>query len=293
MNFSLLPVCSYKDLIEEKIWNMSSVIERIKNEGDSFSVPSEFYTAKDSEGNDFLSYIEKITGPRHDEVELLMSMVYQNKQSDRPYTDLICDVERSEEGTEEYAGFVCDYINKGLSFYRMIAINISSLTEVYRYTARLFSDYATFFAWRKKCYPDLLFTNDLFSKTDKIGSFQENYSEINKCLSILNDKGRELFLNGNEEEAIASIQAMCGVRCSGKGAGETETFKKKVQFGHEESTCKQYSISCIPHFKLDSAYSNKRVHFSWGREEISNHRIIVVHIGEHWSNENTTLSIIQ
>ena len=293
MNFSMLPICSYRDLIEEKVWDMSSAIERIKSEGDSFCVPAEFYTTKDREGNDFLSYIENITGPRHDEIELFMSMVYQNKQCDRPYTELIRDVERCKEGTEEYTGFICDYINEELSFYRMIAINIPSLTEVYRYTARLFSDYATFFTWRKKCYPDLLFTNDLFSRTDKIGPFQDNYSEINKCLSVLNDKGRELFLIGNEEAAIASIQAMCGVRCSGKGSEETETFKKKVQYDSEQSTRKQYTISCIPHFKLDSAYSNKRVHFSWGREEISNHRIIVVHIGEHWSKENTTLSIIQ
>lgn len=52
-------------------------------------------------------------------------------------------------------------------------------------------------------------------------------------------------------------------------------------------------ISCIPHFKIEKKHSDKRLHFSWGKEEIRKNAIIVVHVGQHWSSENEKEALIK
>ena len=70
------------------------------------------------------------------------------------------------------------------------------------------------------------------------------------------------------------------------GSNEGGSFSKSVKYTQSNNRESTFTISCIPHFKLDAAYSDKRVHFSWGIEEIENHSIIVVHVGRHWTKKN-------
>lgn len=89
------------------------------------------------------------------------------------------------------------------------------------------------------------------------------------------------------------LQAKSGVTCSGKGSNESGTFKKKILLKDEKNREFHTEISCIPHFKIEKKHSDKRLHFSWGKEEIRKNAIIVVHVGQHWSSENEKEALIK
>lgn len=76
-------------------------------------------------------------------------------------------------------------------------------------------------------------------------------------------------------------------------SNESGTFKKKILLKDEKNREFHTEISCIPHFKIEKKHSDKRLHFSWGKEEIRKNAIIVVHVGQHWSSENEKEALIK
>lgn len=160
-----------------------------------------------------------------------------------------------------------------------------NITLVYRFVMRKFDKYEQLLNWCKRAYPNLLFTDDAFSTADKIGTLKENLPQIDAALCALN----EIKVGDHgitESEALGYLQAKTGIECTGKGRSEEQTFKKNVKWkgtdDKKEEGCKRKAISCIPHFKLDKSYSNKRIYFNWGLKEILDGKIIVVHVGTHW-----------
>lgn len=286
MNFFMLPVQSYNQLTGDDIISIDDIVSTIKELDDTFSIPVEFYSQKDNCDIDFADILNKDYQNRHDEMEFLIELVCKNKQSDSSYEILKDEAKNQTDYREEYIGFVGLQNLLDSEIQKYIAYDDSSLRKVYRFIASTFSEYFDLCLWWKRCYPRIIYTNDVFNGCLKMGAYSENYEEINKCLSILNDEGLELFLSETEDYAISALQTLSGVRCSGKGSNEASTFKKKVLYISENKETIECEISCIPHFKLDGAYSNKRIHFSWGREGLLNHKIIVVHIGEHWCQQN-------
>lgn len=65
--------------------------------------------------------------------------------------------------------------------------------------------------------------------------------------------------------------------CSGKGSKEDKSYNKEIIYNNEK-----FQLTCNPHTKLYNKRTDQRIYFCWGREEIENHRIIVVRIGDHW-----------
>lgn len=291
----MLPVYSYDLFSAELLLSFEKMIDTIKANGDTFCVPEEFYTIKDVQGIDFQDVVERVFDENqyenHDEMEFLMNMIYCNNQVDDSYNELLQECQRQDEYRNEYIGFVKDQADVGSPVFKYTATDEESLHKVYRNVADHFTDYLELYAWRTRCYPAILFTNDAFSGSTKIGTYQNNVAEMRKCLVVLNDDASFLYDSMSEEEAISSLQAKSGVKCSGKGVNERSAFKKKVRIKKNGSV--EYEISCIPHFKLEEAYSNKRLYFSWGRDEIDNHKIIVVHVGEHWNSGNEKLADIE
>ncbi len=286
MNFYMLPIQSYEQLTADDIISIDDVVCRIKSVDDTFSIPSEFYIQKDKDDIDFLAMLDKHYEVNRDEMEFLMELVYQNKQNDIPYLNLMDEALNQKGYQDDYTGFVevQEPIDNDIRCY--VAHDELSLREVYRLIASAFRNYSDLYEWWSRSYPQISHTKDVFNGSSKIGEYTENYKEINICLSVLNDKGREIFSFLPEDSAINTLQALSGVKCSGKGSNETSAFKKKIRFVNENNEMTEKEISCIPHFKLDRAYSNKRIHFSWGQKDLINHQIIVVHIGEHWCEEN-------
>lgn len=111
-----------------------------------------------------------------------------------------------------------------------------------------------------------------------------------ETLDELMDEERKQY---SEQELLEVLQAKSGVTCSGKGSNESGTFKKKILLKDEKNREFHTEISCIPHFKIEKKHSDKRLHFSWGKEEIRKNAIIVVHVGQHWSSENEKEALIK
>jgi len=103
--------------------------------------------------------------------------------------------------------------------------------------------------------------------------------EILRHLLIIDQHAKELYQSsGNEGEALTALSSGYSIICSGKGSNERISFKKEFKFGGST-----YELTCNPHTKLFNAYSNARIYFCWGRDDIKDHDIIIVHIGGHWN----------
>lgn len=153
--------------------------------------------------------------------------------------------------------------------------------------------YNDLYEWSERCFPNLMFTEDSFIHAEQIGSFQDNKLDIINALETLDELMDEERKQYSEQELLEVLQAKSGVTCSGKGSNESGTFKKKILLKDEKNREFHTEISCIPHFKIEKKHSDKRLHFSWGKEEIRKNAIIVVHVGQHWSSENEKEALIK
>lgn len=284
VRFNLLPFVNYNNMTDVKILELKNIFDEIKDNQDEIFVPDEFYLWEDESGQTFFEYISEVS---NSSAQLLMLTVYQTPSIDVKYEDLYMKT------LDEFEGYVAQEKSKApQNIQDYVVCESHDLQKAYRDFSKRLNSYEEYYLWRKRCFPKLLFTKDTFDKSEQIGTLESNIDEMTECLGCLNDVGRDIYNKHAEQEALAMLQASCGIVCTGKGANETSTFKKAVELIGSDGKY-TYNISCIPHFKLESKHSDKRIYFSWGQEQISNHAIIVVHIGPHWSLQNETASEIE
>lgn len=285
VNFYLLPFVSYDGLTDEAVQHMQELIECIKDNEDIFVVPNSFYSCEDESNKTFFDFLE---GEDNSVKRLIREMICYNPHIEKSYEELYEDI------LNEFNGYVAQEKKTAPEeAQEYVTCEKSNLVTVYRHMAKRLSTYEEYYAWRKKCFPRLLFTKDAFDKASHMGILKLNVEEMLKCMGCLNDMGYFWYKQYGEPEALAKLQAASGVACTGKGSNETLTFKKKVELYDADGNKHICEISCIPHFKLETKYSDKRVHFSWGKEQINDHSIIVVHIGPHWSSSNENVATIE
>lgn len=149
----------------------------------------------------------------------------------------------------------------------LCAEKMEDLPKVYLQMINDFT-YNDLYEWSERCFPNLMFTEDSFIHAEQIGSFQDNKLDIINALETLDELMDEERKQYSEQELLEVLQAKSGVTCSGKGSNESGTFKKKILLKDEKNREFHTEISCIPHFKIEKKHSDKRLHFSWGKEEI-------------------------
>lgn len=285
VKFYLLPFASYDRLTDEAVQHLQDVIDCIKDNDDAFIVPNSFYSCEDESHKTFL---ECFKGEDNSIKRLLRDMICCNTHTEKSYEELY------EEFQNEFNGYVAQekkFVPEELQEY--VTCEKNNLAIVYRNMSQKLNTYEEYYAWRRKCFPRLLFTKDSFDKAGHMGILKLNVEEMLKCMGCLNDMGYSWYNQFGEQETLSRLQASSGVACTGKGSNETSTFKKKIELYDSDGKKHVCEISCIPHFKLESKHSDKRVHFSWGQEQINAHSIIVVHIGPHWSSSNENTSTIE
>lgn len=162
------------------------------------------------------------------------------------------------------------------------------LTTYYQKSAYYLANFSELFDWKKKCFPELLFTEDSFGEKhmafgNSSPDFKRLYRQTVCCLSTLNNKSEELIPLDNNQRILRLQAALSDIQCSGKGSNENQKFKKKVFVMKDGQRCK-YDISCTPHFKLVRGDTDYRIYFSWGDKKIKENAFIVVKVGEHWKN---------
>ncbi|MBS5465105.1 MULTISPECIES: hypothetical protein [Clostridia] len=281
VKFVLSPLNNIVSLNEVNINHVDLVIDRIKSNGDKFFIPNDFYTTKDRNGKTIYDYL--FEQGKH-EIDLLRQIVLQTSGVDESYTELFSQdkvgyVTFDKSGFQEEKRMLC-------------AEKMEDLPKVYLQMINDFT-YNDLYEWSERCFPNLMFTEDSFIHAEQIGSFQDNKLDIINALETLDELMDEERKQYSEQELLEVLQAKSGVTCSGKGSNESGTFKKKILLKDEKNREFHTEISCIPHFKIEKKHSDKRLHFSWGKEEIRKNAIIVVHVGQHWSSENEKEALIK
>ena len=280
MTFYMMVPYRYSDISVDSVNRLISLIDVINNLGDNVKKPRDYYCATDEEGKSFYDYLSDDQVERDSLYRLFVKTVYQRSDSDKTLSELN-NIVIYENGI---LGFVKDIREQSSELFEYIATDEETLKKVYRIMLYRFMDYTDLQAWCKRAYPELLFTEDAFKYADRMGRYANNIRNIDTVLSVLNDYGKTIYVEQAEADAIKTLQSKCGVSCSGKGANEHSSFKKKVLYCNQQGESIDYDISCIPHFKLETVYSDKRIYFCWGKDEIHEHAIIVAHVGEHWDD---------
>jgi len=128
-------------------------------------------------------------------------------------------------------------------------------------------------------FTNLVFHKDALSHIKKIGGFRESVDEIVRHLFALNQYAKEIFINSqSESDALNILGSKYGIICSGKGLDDRTSYKKTIEYNG-----KKYELTCNPHTKLFNDYSDARIYFCWGRDEIKDHSVIIACVGDHWN----------
>jgi len=130
------------------------------------------------------------------------------------------------------------------------------------------------------CFPKLIFSEDIHTGLNSLGTFETWVKHIVSHLSILNDKGYDLFLELGELEAIKTIDSMLppGEQC----CRQNGQARDKLFFRVETSAGEYIFVGCFPHTKLISRYSDGRIYFRFRHDQIADGKnVIIGWIGSH------------
>lgn len=279
--FYLLPTDSFSDINPDSLVKLQELKDMIIGNSDTLIIPNSFWSSDDGKSifdhltdseRQYFFQLTRYCG--FDEVD-----VYQIDTED--YHNRLIKIDTSDD--KEPNGIIH---NKEELFadYQKSAFCLPSFLELY--------------AWKKKCYPKLLFTKDSFGNHHNAfhsvakSQYEKLYHQTVQCLTVLNNSSDELK-KLSEGDRIRRLQAsLPKISCSGKGSGETQSFNKDV-FIYKRNSRIEVKISCIPHFKLIRDDSDYRIYFSWGHDKIKEKAIIIVKLGSHWIDaEDSAISKI-
>ena len=156
---------------------------------------------------------------------------------------------------------------------------MNDIIQIKRLYLKKVEDYKVFEDRARDCFPNIVFHKDAFKYIEKLGKCSDVVEELARHLTILNDVGRRLFYyhNKNEKDTLDELKSGYDIVCSGKGSKEEKSYNKDMIYNG-----RKFQLTCNPHTKFYREGTRQRIYFCWGQDEIENHSIIVVRIGDHW-----------
>lgn len=271
ITFYILPVAAIQN-IEQNLPRLAKIYDQIKNNSDNVELTKDFY-----EPNFNGKTLFDIMNPSNSTEKYIINFFGKFKSSTK-----IAEINISDYHNQ----FIEIDNTHGLKKENIIH-SINDLINCYQKSAFQLQDFSELFDWKRKCFPDLLFTEDSFGSNHKAFSycnpshFDDLYKQTINCLSVLNNLTKELYTLNNDKK-INKIHAEVGhVTCTGKGSNEKQKFKKIV---FTNNSGQKFKLSCQPHFKLIRSDSDYRIYFSWGDDQIKQNTIIIVKLGSHWND---------
>lgn len=264
VKFYLLPSVCYRNITVDGLLIFENNLTAIKKK-DLFFVPHEFYDQKDNQDVTALEYL--YDQEQSDASAYLLDIISKEPSTGEKY-EVIAGQENI--GYLAFAGEVPDAEKEKICVYD----SGKDIVKVKRFYIIQTVSYNEYLSRIKDCFPELVFHENAFHSIEKLGRFSDVKNELHRHLVVLCDHARRIYFEcgRREEEAFSSLKAGYGIYCSGKGSNEKE-FKINYH---------GVKLTCNPHTKLFTEYSNQRIYFCWGRDDIDNHNIIVVKIGDHW-----------
>lgn len=279
LDFFVLPSNDYQSISENEAYEFGERAEYL-DRNEKIYIPDEFYDRSDKNnitGFDFL-----YGSGQSDLSDYLLEIISKKKTCHDTYADI--DTRKdygylpisSKDITEKNA-HICVWNIKNVEEEKYLRINDTILIK--RFYLRKAENYLVFKERVEDCFPNIVFHNDAFKYVEKLGKCIDVVEELTRHLTVLNDVGKKLYdyHNKNEKVTLAELKSGYDIECSGKGSNEEISYNKEIIYHN-----KKFQLTCNPHTKLYKKRTGQRIYFCWGRDEIENHSIIVVRIGDHW-----------
>lgn len=278
LDFFILPSNNYQNINENDVYEFGEKVEYLdKNE--KIYVPSEFYDILDKNN---ITALDFLYGDLQSDLSDYLSEII-SKQKTCSYTYV--EIRRMEYGflpisrsdITEKITHICVQDIRGVEAEKCIKVN--DIIRIKRFYLTQVVDYQIFEDRVMDCFPNIVFHNDAFKYVEKLGKCADVVEELIRHLVILNDVGKKLYEyhNKNERITLAELKSGYSIECSGKGSNEEKRYNKDIIYND-----KIFQLTCNPHTKLYKKKTDQRIYFCWGRDEIENHNIIIVRIGDHW-----------
>ena len=279
IDFYLLPSQNYCDININEAYEFGKKAEFLRR-NEKWYVPSEFYYMPDQNN---ITAMEFLCGSAQNDISdylmdiILKQQTYPDTYSESPNEKEYGYLPITEKDIPEAEKHLCVVNVNDVEEEKRL--NVNDVIRVKRFYIRQAADYKMYQDRVKECFPNIIFHNDAFVNVEKLGKCTDVVEELTRHLSVLNDSGKKLYdyYNKNEKDTLAELKSGYGIECSGKGSNEEESYNKDMIYND-----KKFQLTCNPHTKLYNKRTDQRIYFCWGRDEIENHKIIIVHIGNHW-----------
>lgn len=279
IDFYLLPSSSYHDIDEYEAFEFGEKVAYLCN-NEKMYVPDEFYGISDKNGITAMDYL--YGKAQSDISDYLMEVISKQKTSSDTYFEIKNKAEYgylpiTQKDLPDNSKHLCVMNIKNVEEDKCLKVN--DVIKIKRFYIKRVVDYKIYADRVRECFPNIIFHDDAFKHVEKLGKCVDIVEELTRHLTVLNDNGKKLYdyHNKNEKDTLAELKSGYDIICSGKGSNEEKSYNKEIIYND-----KKFQLTCNPHTKLYNKRTDQRIYFCWGRDEIENHRIIVVRIGDHW-----------
>lgn len=279
LDFFILPSSNYKDINENEVYEFGEKVEYL-NRTENIYIPEEFYDILDKNNMTALDFL--YGNVQNDLSDYFFEVISKQKTCKDTYMEIGRRTEYgylpiSKSDISKEIAQICIENIKNEEEERGLRVN--DIVRIKRYYLKKVKEYKIFEDRVMACFPNIVFHNEAFQYIEKLGKCADVVEELTRHLIILNDVGKKTYdyYKKNEKETLAELKARYHIECSGKGSKEELSYNKDIIYKD-----KKYQLTCNPHTKLYKKRTDQRIYFCWGRDEIENHNIIVVRIGNHW-----------
>lgn len=279
IEFFILPSSNYHDISENEAYEFGEKVEYL-DRNEKLYVPDEFYDIADQNN---VTALEFLYGNEQSDISDYLSEIMSKKKAcTETYSEITGKNEYGylpivkRDTTEEIVHLCVDRI-EDVEEEKYLKVN--DVINIKRFYLNKVEDYRIYKDRANVCFPNIVFHDEAFTYVERLGKCCDVVEELTRHLSILNDVGKKLYdyHNKNEKATLAELKSGYRLECSGKGSNEDESYNKEIIYNG-----KKFPLTCNPHTKLYKKRTDQRIYFCWGRNEIENHSIIVVRIGDHW-----------
>ncbi len=279
LEFFILPSKNYEDIDENDAYEFGEKAEYI-GRTEKLYIPDEFYDVPDKNN---ITAADFLYGNRQNDLsDYFMEIISKQKRCQDTYIEIETKTEygylpiSESDITEEIEQISVKNINVA---EEEKCVRVNDIIQIKRIYIKRVKDYKAFEDRARDCFPHMVFHDDAFEHIEKLGKYADVAEELARHLTVLNDVGQRLFYyhNKNEKDTLDELKSGYNIVCSGKGSKEEKSYNKDMIYHG-----RKFQLTCNPHTKFYREGTRQRIYFCWGQDEIENHSMIIVRIGDHW-----------
>lgn len=267
------------EVFEKNIKNYCDLLDYVVNKKDDLVIPSQFYETHILDNISVCDYLFSCEFAS-DSRELLFAHLRELQVSPIPYDELFLSLESINH--KQYIALLGMFNNIYISENRLYIKNKEMWLSPHRFYLLNSQELEDFLNNMEGCFPNLIFHERILNTIRVFNNIQEHIEELVRHLRFLNDHAKDIYdeIGLTSSELYDRFESEFGVISSGRGSNEG-LDKYKCKFLNDNNEYED--VRCNPHTKMYTAYSDYRIYFNWGRQSIRGGKILVGHIGKHWT----------